>query len=178
MIHRFKGLAIATGLAIAAFGAGQAHAAPMTFDCDTPTDHSSSLTIPVAGAVSLAGSVTPLAMRPGKGAALGGFLLNSADGQNSVGFQIVQSKPGAAALDLVLVARNQGKLERKGVRQLPINAPLSFSLVLDPAGQGRFTVGELGINLAFANLGAGKAMAFCSAGQFRFNNLEVASAAR
>jgi len=103
-------------------------------------------------------------------------VINSTDGLNSVGFQLVLAAPDAKALDLVLVARNNGKLERRALRAVPLGGTVPFTIVLPASGQGgRFVLGETAINLSFANLKSGSAMAFCSSGQFRFTGLEVVS---
>lgn len=75
----------------------------------------------------------------------------------------------------MIVARNAGKPERRLIRAVPFGTAVPFAIVLPAAGQGSFTLGATVINLAFANLKSGTAMAFCTSGQFRFDNLEIAT---
>lgn len=164
----FRALAAAALLAPVA-----AQAASIAFDCDTPSDHASSVNFPVGAAVRASGTLSAVTFRQAKGAPLGGFMLNSADGLNTVGFQLLLPKPDATGLDLVLVAKNNGKAQRQVLRAVPFGTAVPFSLVLPATGQGRFTLGETTIDLKFAGLKSGTAMAFCSSGQFSFSNLDV-----
>lgn len=164
------GVALGAGLS-----ASPATAAPLEFDCDTPQGNSSSVSSPAGPAVRIATTVRPVATRPGKMLPVAGLVLTSADGTNALGFQISLPGPDAPAFQLILTGRNNGQPVRQVVRDVPLNGSLAFAMQLDAAGAGMVTIGERTIPLTFANLGAGRATAFCGAGQFRFENLEIAS---
>lgn len=169
---RFRYLALAA-VAGALLSPAAAHATPITFECDAATDRYSSMIVPMASSVTVVGTLTAAAFRPGKERSNGGMVINSADGLNMVGFHLTLPTPDAKALNLVLVARNAGKLDRRLIRSVPLGSAVPFSMVLPATGQGRLVVGETPINVAFGNLKAGNAIVFCTSGQYRFTGLDV-----
>lgn len=83
-MRHYRALAI---LAAAAAGivAAPAQAAGMTFDCDAPSGRIASVTGQIGAVVRATGTISPVSFQPGKSPAIGGLLVNSADGLNSVG---------------------------------------------------------------------------------------------
>lgn len=145
------------------------------FDCDTPSGRTSSISAPVGPAVRVAARITPVGKSAGTNPTNGGLLVSSADGKNAIGLQLVLPKPDAPALALMLVGRTNGTPVRQQLGNFAFGAPVDVAILLDAAGTGRITIGDKAIPLTFANLGTGKATAFCGAGQFRFENLVLAS---
>ena len=68
---------------------------------------------------------------------------------------------------------NNGQPVQQLVREIPLDGQFRFALELDPAGVGRLSLDDRVIPLTFANLGVGRAQAFCGSGHFRFDNLEM-----
>ncbi len=147
-------------------------AAPMTFDCDTPTDRASAVTIPIGSSMRASGSLTAKAFRPGKSGSLGGFAVNSTDGKNAVGIQLMATADGSA-LNLILVTKDNGKIARRALFAVPTNTSLPFSVAVGADGKGSLTAGQATLPLQFAGLQSGNAQAFCSSGQFLFSNLDI-----
>jgi hypothetical protein len=169
------GLAGALGAMAAGILAPSAAAAPLVFDCDTPSGNSSSVSSPAGPGVRIATTVRAVALRPGKTLPVAGLVLTSADGTNALGFQLSLPSPDAIALQLILTGRTNGQPVRQVVRDIPLSGSVAFAMQLDAAGKGQLMLGEQTIALTFANLGVGRATAFCGAGQFRFENLEIAA---
>jgi hypothetical protein len=163
----------------AALGAGalssSAAAAPLVFDCDTPQGNSSSVSSPAGPAVRIATVLRAVALRPGKATPSAGVLLTSADGKNAFGFQLVLPIAGAAALQLAMVGRSDSKPIRQVLAKLPLNAAVDFAMQVDDAGRGHIRFGSQLAPLTIANLGVGRVTVYCGAGQFRFENLEIAA---
>jgi len=169
---RFRTIALAA-IAAASLAPTAARATPITFECDAPTERYSSMIVPIGSSASVVGTLTAAAFRPGKGQSIGGLVINSADGLNMVGFHLVLPTVDAKALNLVLVAKNAGKLDRRLVRTVPLGTAVPFSMVLPAGGQGRLVLGETAVSVAFANLKSGNAIIFCGSGQYRFTGLDV-----
>lgn len=167
-----KGL-IAAALAATGCWSAAAQAAPMQYDCDAPSGRLSSLSQAIGGSVRLAGTIAPVSFQPGKALPVGAMFVSSGDGRNAVGFQLVLPAVDAKALNLVLIARNNGKLERRALRTVPFGGSVPFSLALAANGQGQFKLADATINLAFGNLQSGNAMVSCTSGNFRFDNLDI-----
>lgn len=171
---RFRYFALAA-VAAASLAPVAAQAAPMTFECDAPTGRYSSMIVPIGSTVGVVGTLTAAAFRPGNEQSLGGVVINSTDGLNMVGFHLVLPTADAKELNLVLVAKNAGKLDRRLIRTVPLGGSVPFSLVLPAGGRGRLVLGETPVGVAFANLTSGNAIVFCGSGQFRFTGLDVAT---
>jgi hypothetical protein len=151
--------------------AAPSHAAGIAFDCDVPADRFSSVSQPVSGPMKIEGSVAVVQPRAGANLPVAGATLASADGKDSVGFQLVMASPRAKDFDVVLNLKRNGRLERGSVTRADTGAPLPFSLVLGHEGNVTLTIAGKSFSTEFMTLPEGKAMAFCSTGQFRFSDL-------
>lgn len=172
-VSRTRTIAIVAAATLGFASASPVHGAPIVFDCDAPSGRMASVSGAIGTSMRATGTLAPVTFQPGRTQPIGGFQVNSSDGLNAIGFQLALTKPDARALDLVLVARNAGKAERRVLRSVPFGTTVPFAMVVPAGGQGSLTLGETVINLSFANLKAGTAVAFCSSGQFRFDNLQI-----
>ncbi|ANY20066.1 hypothetical protein A6F68_01552 [Tsuneonella dongtanensis] len=172
-MRRIGSMAASIGAALLVALPAQVAAAPLTFDCDVPEAHSSSVSSAIGPAVRMTAMVTARTLRSGKTPPLAGLLVTSADGKNAIGVRAVKAKADATALSVAIVGLTDGKPVQQAVRDIPLNGSFRFGLDLDPAGVGRLTLDDLVVPITFANMGVGRAQAFCGSGNFRFDNLEM-----
>ena len=151
--------------------AAPSHAAGIAFDCDVPADRFSSVAQSVSGLMKIEGSVAVVQPRAGANLPVAGATLASPDGKDSVGFQLVMASPRAKDFEVVLNLKRNGRLERASVARADTGASLPFSLILGGEGNVTLTIAGKSFSAEFMPLADGKAMAFCSTGQFRFSDL-------
>lgn len=148
-----------------------AYAAAIEFDCDVPRDRFSSVSQDIVGPLAIKGSVQAVQMRSGKNLPVAGARLVSADGNNSVGFQLVAASVKAKKFDIVMNIKQGDDLRRGTVAQIATDASVSFNLSVDDTGKATLAIGESTLEASFIPLSGGKAMAFCSTAQFKFAGL-------
>lgn len=143
----------------------------MDFDCDVPPDRHSSVTGNLTAPLAIAGTVEAKQLRAGNNLPVAGARLVSSDGKESAGFQLVAASAQAQKFDVVLNLNRNGKLQRTTLGQIPVRAPIPFRLTLSEAGTITLSISANTFDYDFIPLPAGKVMAFCSTGQFKFTNL-------
>lgn len=148
-----------------------AFAAPLSFDCDVPPDHFSSVSEELTGAPAISGTVKVVQMRSGNNLPVAGARLVSADGINSVGLQLVAASIHAKQFDIVLNTKRGDNIQRSTVGQVATDVAVPFSLSLSADGKVTLLVGTSSFNADFMPIPHGKAMAFCSTAQFKFTGL-------
>ena len=146
-------------------------AAPLAFDCDVPPNHYSSVSQDVAGPIVIGGTVQVVEMRSGNNLPVAGARLVSADGNDSVGFQIIAASARAKQFEVVLSTKLGSDVKQSTVAQIPADASIRFSLSLNKAGHAVLAINESKFGTSFMPLPTGKAMTFCSTGQFKFSEL-------
>ena len=171
-MRTFRLVTAAFGALVAGLAPSGAMAAPLSFDCDVPEAHSSSVGGELGPGVLVTATITAVKLRPGKTPPVAGVLVTANGGRNALGVRVILPRAGATALQVVLVGLNEGKPVQQLVKEIPLNGSAKFALELDPAGIGRLTVDDKVIPTTFAEMGLGKAMAFCGSGQFRIDNLQ------
>jgi hypothetical protein len=148
-----------------------ANAAGTAFDCDVPPDHFSSVSQDIVGPMMITGSVQLVSMRSGRNLPVAGARIVSADGKDSVGFQLVAASAQAKQFDVVLNTKRSSDLKRQVVAQVATEANVPFSLSLDDKGRVKLNVGGNDHTADFIAFSRGKGMAFCSTAQFKFAGL-------
>lgn len=171
-MHTFRHMAAAFGAVAASIVPSGASAAALSFDCDVPEAHSSSVGGQLGPGVLVTARITAVKLRPTKTPPVAGVLVTANGGRNALGIRVILPRPDAAALQVVLVGVNEGKPVQQVVKEIPLNGSANFALELDPAGIGRLAIDDKVIPTTFANMGLGKATAFCGSGQFRIDNLQ------
>ncbi len=146
-------------------------AAPIAFDCDVPPNHYSSVSQDVAGSIMIGGTVQAVEMRSGNNLPVAGARLLSADGNDSVGFQLVAASARAKQFDVILSTKLGNDVRQSTVAQIPADPSIRFSLSLNKAGSAVLAINRTEFSASFMALPTGKAMAFCSTGQFKFSDL-------
>ena len=147
------------------------YAAATAFDCDVPPDHFSSVSQDVAGPMAIRGTVQLVQMRSGNNLPVAGARLVSADGNNSVGFQLVATSARAKQFDVFLSIKQGDDLKRSTIAHIPTDASIPFSLSLDETGKATLMINGSNFSAISIPMSDGKEMAFCSTAQFKFSGL-------
>lgn len=148
-----------------------AYAAATAFDCDVPPDHFSSVSQDVAGLMAIRGTVQVVQMRSGNNLPVAGARLVSADGNNSIGFQLIAASARAKKFDIVLNIKRSDDFKRSTVGQISADASIPFSLSVDKTGRAMLSISGNEFSVNFIPMSDGKEMAFCSTAQFKFSGL-------
>jgi hypothetical protein len=165
---------------VAAFGslASAAHAAPLSYDCDTTPGHYSELKQVQSGpSYRISGRIAANELATDKRWAPGANVtIESADGQNRAGLRLM-APTRRAPLDVILSITKAGKTETQTLGQIGLAEELAFVVTV---AEGRVRV-EIGTMRGEApiDIGAGASAAVvCSTGNFHFNDLEFGEAQR
>ncbi|WP_156678677.1 hypothetical protein [Sphingomonas profundi] len=153
-----------------------ANAAPLSFDCDVPPDHYSSVSEDVTGLMTISGTVKLVQMRSGNNVPVAGARLVSADGKNSTGFQLIAGSAHGKQFSIVLNTKRGDDLRSSTVGQIGAGGAVTFSLSLSESGQVTLLIDGASFNADFIPMPSGKEMAFCSTGQFKFSDLTFVTA--
>lgn len=172
---RVAQIAAASLLALTTIPATAATNAPLAFDCDVAEGRTSNVTVVAGSAVRASVRITSVSLRPGKVLPNAGILVSGNDGKNAIGVQMILPKADSKVVTIALVGRNNGQQVQKGLAQIPLNNPLEVIITIDAAGKGEVQIGTVKTPLTFADRGPKQVSAFCGAGQFRFDPLEVVS---
>lgn len=152
-------------------------AAPLSFDCDVPPDHYSSVSEDIVGSPTISGTVAVVQMRSGKYLPVAGVRLVSSDGINRVGLQLVAQSMNAKQFDVVLNTERGDNVQRTKLGQVDSSVSIPFQLSLSADGKVTLTIGTSSFNADFVPISVGKAMAFCSTAQFKFTGLAFSTTA-
>ncbi|UAK24423.1 hypothetical protein [Sphingomonas nostoxanthinifaciens] len=155
-----------------------AGAAPLSFDCDVPSDHYSSVSEEASGTMAVSGTIEAVELRAGNNLPVAGARIASADGKTSFGLQLVAASSHAKQFDIVLNTRRGDEAKRNTLGQVGTDGPISFILSLSDTGKVSLLVGSRSFQADFTAFSSGKVAAFCSTGQFKFSNLTFAPAER
>jgi hypothetical protein len=163
---------------VAAFGslASAAHAAPLSYDCDTTPGHYSELkqvqsgpSYRVSGRIAANELATDKRWAPGAN-----VTIESADGQNRAALRLM-APTRRAPLDVVLSITRAGKTETQTLGHVGLSEELAF-VVTVAEGRARVEIGTMR-GEAPIDIGAGASAAVvCSTGNFHFNDLELGEA--
>lgn len=153
-----------------------ANAAPLSFDCDVPPNHYSSVSQDVSGQMTIGGTVDPVQMRSGNNLPVAGARLVSADGKISTGFQLVADSTHSKQFNIVLNTKRGDDLRSNTVGQVGIGGEIPFSLTVSDLGKVTLFISGTTFNDDFIPLSSGNEMVFCSTGQFKFSNLMFSTA--
>jgi hypothetical protein len=153
-----------------------ANAAPLSFDCDVPPDHYSSVSEDVSGQMIIGGTVELVQMRSGNNLPVAGARLVSTDGKSGAGFQLVANSANAKHFNIVLNTKRGDDLKSNTVGQIGTREAISFNLSVSDLGKVTLLIGGTTFNADFIPMPSGKEMAFCSTAQFKFSNLMFAVA--
>lgn len=167
---RYLTCVLVTLFAATLFVSDSAFASPISFDCDVPADHYSSVSQEANGPLVISGMVKLVAARAGDNLPVAGARLVSSDGQDSAGFQLVANSSKPTRFDVVLNLNKNGELKRYSVSQIGIDSIVSFRLVID-AERVNLTVNKKTVEGDFIPLTGGKLMVFCSTAQFKFTEV-------
>ena len=148
-----------------------ASAAPLSFDCDVPPNHYSSVSQDVNGQMAISGTVKAIEMRSGKNLPVAGAGFVSADGVNGTGFQLVAASARANKFDILFNTNCGGDSKRKTVGQIGAREAITFSLSVSELGKVTLIIEGTSFNADFVPMSSGNEMVFCSTGQFKFSNL-------
>lgn len=150
-------------------------AAPLSFDCDVPPDHFSSVSEDLTALPAISGTVKLVQMRSGNNLPVAGVRFVGADEKNSVGFQLVATSLRAKQFDIILNLKRDGNLQRNSVGQIDADVAIPFNFSVSDAGTVTLLIGTKSFSAEFMPLRAGKVMAFCSTAQFKFTKLKFAT---
>jgi hypothetical protein len=153
-----------------------ANAAPLSFDCDVPPDHYSSVSQEASGQMTIGGTVELVQMRSGNNLPVAGARLVSADGKSSTGFQLVADSVHAKQFNIILNTKRGDDLQSNTVGQVGIGGSIPFSLTVSDLGKVTLLISGTAFNADFIPILSGNEMAFCSTGQFKFSNLLFSAA--
>ena len=146
-------------------------AGPLSFDCDVPPDHFSSVSQDLTGAAAIGGTIERVQLRSGNNLPVVGARLVSIDGTRSAGVQFIAQDVGAKQFDIVLNVKNGASVQRSTVGRIDVGKAIRFSLAIGESGKVKLTVGGENFIADLAPMPASKAMVFCSTGQFKFSEL-------
>ncbi|MGB7408371.1 MAG: hypothetical protein WA908_07685 [Pontixanthobacter sp.] len=161
-------------LAAFAFAIGMgatAQAAPLTFDCNAPTETASAIANAAQMPPAISGTITPNRARPGRQLPMVGAQLISPDGQSEVGFVLTLPAANSQFMDVSLIVRRGSQSDNRRVGQIDVNNPIPFRLYVDPAGVANIEIQGRSFNSGFVPIVSGTESVFCSTGQFTFTNL-------
>lgn len=155
--------------------AAPASSAPIDFECDVPPNRFSSVDQAFGEApVALTGKVSLVLARKGNYRAVAGARLSSADGANSIGFQIIGDGTPDGGFSIVMNSKRAGASKRSEIGTLRGAVPdLAFSISLARDGKAEVRVGDRVGTAALDPVASGKGRVFCSSGQFGFAGVEL-----
>ncbi len=153
-----------------------ANAAPLSFDCDVPPDHYSSVSQEASGQMTISGTIESVQMRSGNNLPVAGARLVSADGKSSTGFQLVADSAHAKQFNVVLNTQRGEDLQSHTVAQVGIAGTIPFNLAVSESGTVTLLISGTAFNVKFMPISSGNEMAFCSTGQFKFAHLMFSTA--
>ncbi|MGB3739223.1 MAG: hypothetical protein WA948_07710 [Pontixanthobacter sp.] len=151
--------------------AASAQAAPLTFDCNAPSDTTSAIANAAQMPPAISGTITPNRSRAGRALPMVGAQLTSPDGQSEVGFVLSLPTPDSLFMDVALVVRRGAQTDNRRVGQIDVRNPIPFRLFVDPSGNANIEIQGRGFNSGFVPIVTGSESVFCSSGQFTITNL-------
>ncbi|UNK80843.1 hypothetical protein MNQ96_07160 [Sphingopyxis granuli] len=152
---------------LAAISSSPAVAIPMDFDCDVPPNHFSSLQTDLAGPFEISGKITATELRSGKSLPVAGARIFNDRDDTSVGFQLFAPSSRAKQFELLINGTKSGDLKKYAVGRISVDASISFRLILAESGAARLEIGGDSFDIPADPIHSGKAMIFCSTGQFK-----------
>lgn len=170
---RSKRYIVAAGLIA---GLLRPHATTATeYACDAPADKYDSVYLDISGETKIAGAVRKMEFRPGRFLPVAGARLENADKTATLGFQL--SAPSADAQEykvIINVDRGDGH-QSEIIGRVPASENIPFSIALTDGGDASLNIRNYNYTTKFVPLTDGKAMFFCSTGQFQFSDLAAST---
>jgi hypothetical protein len=151
-----------------------AFAAPLNFDCDVPSDHYSSVSQEADASTIISGTVRLVEMRAGKYLPLAGAKLENAEGNKSVGLQIVAASDRALQFDVILNLNDDGEQKRYLITRVEVKEAITFKLYME-GSKIIVAIGSDSVASEIAAFPVRKAMIYCSTAQFKFSDLLFAA---
>jgi len=172
---RVIGRWLSNGVAVATLQvSAPAFATSLSFDCDVPPDHFSSISDQVTEGAAIRATVQMVEMRPGKNLPVAGARLIGNDGAVAAGIQLVAASARAKQFDIVFNARQGEAVQRTSLGQVDVAGPIPFELTVSDAGTVTVLVGDSRFDVAAPPVAYEKGMVFCSTGQFKFSDIRFA----
>lgn len=170
-IPKTSRLAASVMAGMAAILAQNASAAPLAFECNAPSDTTSSVANIAQMPPAISGTISPKRARPAQTLPTVGAQLISPDSASEVGFILSLPAPNSQVMDVTLIVRRGAQSDNRKVGQIGVNEPIPFSLYVDRGGTATVTIGAQSWESEFVAIAGGTEAVFCSSGQFGFTNL-------
>lgn len=147
--------------------------AALTFDCDVPIDHYSSVSKDASGGSYLiSGTISLAQLRTGQSnLPTAGARIASPDDDRAAGVQFIVQDRKSKSFDVVLYTRIGTDNVRKQVGKIDSQNPVAFRLAVSSTGSVTLHFGGQAAVADLSPMPASKMAAFCSTGQFKFSDL-------